>query len=173
MYSNRIAKQLKRAFVANLFFALSLLVSSDVIAQDSLQCRAKDNVMTMSNENAKAFDTYYSKKYITGTLHVSQLICDLGQPTLVKKALLNTTMGNLPIQEGQRHLQWGNNKTKDPEVEISISVIIDAEGSVLGYATHWPVEQKLSSVTKEGDNIKVSTGTYTREVEIKTAPAKK
>jgi len=137
------------------------------------QCRTDKNPIEMSYKNVEAFRADYVKKLIAGELNVSQMVCDLGKPHVVKTAKGQSKIEDLSVQNGDRYVRWGATKTNDPVDEISISVVINADDMVQSYANHFPFKKELMSLTKLAARVAVSNGAYTREVTTMTVPATK
>jgi len=141
--------------------------------ESPLQCRTAKNPMKMSYKNADAFRAYYAKKFIAGELHVSQMVCDLGKPHVVKTDQGQFKMEDLPVQSGDRYVRWGVSKTNDPVDEISISVVVNGDDMVQSYAYHFPFKKELMVLMKSNEIMIVNSGTYTREVTTMAVPATK
>jgi len=148
-------------------------IEATAAEQSPLQCRTAENAMQMTYKNAEAFRAYYLKKFIAGELHVSQMVCELGKPLVVKTANGQKKIEDISVQIGDRFVRWGESKTNDPVDEISISVVIDADDMVHGYANHFPFKKELKVLAKSEGRIAVTSGTYTREVITMAVPATK
>jgi len=123
-------------------------------------CLPEKSHIILTNKEFGGFPDFYVQKYLSGSLTETQLVCDLGTPHEENSHGTEFNSHQLPMENGDRFLRWGEYFTNNSDDDFSIIVVVNPKGAVSSMIKYDVSEKKMLKVIKTDENIKVARGSY-------------